>query len=85
MTAHGQVLCIVSARDMIVRHLESSPRDLRMLKQRLANVGLCAYHMTIAELCPGLPATYFDDVAEAVSRVLRARAPKMIRRVRRAA
>ncbi len=76
----------ISARDRIIHHLESSPRDMALLKSRLANVGKDAgYRMTIADICPELASTYHDDVADMVSRALRARPMDMIRRARRAA
>jgi hypothetical protein len=76
---------MIIARDQIVHLLDTSPRISQLLAMRIVSVGApAAYAMTVRDCLAELPAIYEDDVADAVRRVMIARLPKQIRRVRRA-
>lgn len=79
----------IAARDAVVRYLDSSPRALQLLRQRLAVLGPEeAYTRTVRDALSDLPSGQEAVVGAEVRRVFQSRfacPPRhIIRRVRRA-
>jgi hypothetical protein len=83
ITTNRPVYLIV-ARDKVVAYLDHNVRASLLFSQRVTTQGAYSAHVqAVREAVPDLPCAFEDDVAAAVARVLKSRAPRMVRPVRR--
>lgn len=85
MSTMPAYVTLVTNRDKVVHYLDHDPRASHLLASRKANIGECAaYAQAVRDCLPDLSRGLEDDVGEAVRAVMRARLPRVSKRVRRA-
>jgi hypothetical protein len=78
-----QPVYILTYRDKVVRYLDENIRAQQLLAMRLPRGPSSAYVQLVRDACPDCPRFFEDDVADRVHSALKARLPRVARRVRR--